>query len=110
MMFSMGKLHFMYVMTPTDPSKTISRDGWTDYDRETFQLHLAHMDRALEAGTLVLAGRTLDPDGSGPAICVFQANSLEEAQRFFEAEPFITRGFCTATLHPFSNPMTRARK
>jgi uncharacterized protein YciI len=94
-------------MTPTDPSKALSRDRWTDYDLETFELHLAHLNGALEAGKLILAGRTLDPDGSGPAICVFQAESAEEAQRFFAAEPFVTRGFCTATLHPFSNPITK---
>jgi uncharacterized protein YciI len=94
-------------MTPTVPSKAVSRDGWTDCDRETFQLHLAHLNGALGAGKLILAGRTLDQDGSGPAICVYQAESVEEAQRFFAAEPFIIRGFCTATLHPFSNPITK---
>jgi uncharacterized protein YciI len=101
------KRHFMYVMQATDPSKTLSRDGWTDYDRETFELHLAHLQGAKDAGKLILAGRTLDPDGAGPAICIFQAESTEEAQRFFEAEPFVTRGFCTATLHLFSNPITK---
>jgi uncharacterized protein YciI len=101
------KLHFMYVMHPADPTKARSRDGWTDYDRETFELHLAHLQRAKDAGKLILAGRTLDPDGAGPAIVVFQAESAEEAKRLFEAEPFLARGFCTATLHPFSNPITR---
>mgnify|MGYP001797517294 CR=1 FL=1 len=110
MMVSMEKLHFMYVMTPTDPSKTLNRDGWTDYDRETFELHMAHLNGALDAGRLILAGRTLDADGNGPAIVVFEAESPEEAQRFFEAEPFVMRGFCTATLHPFSNPITRDSK
>jgi uncharacterized protein YciI len=104
------KRHFMYVMQAKDPSKALSRDGWTDYDRETFELHLAHLHRAKDAGTLILAGRTLDPDGSGPAIVVFEADTEGEAQRFFEAEPFLTRGFCTATLHPFSNPIVREDK
>jgi len=103
----MEKLHFMYVMRPTDPAKALNRDGWTEYDHETFDLHMAHLNGALAAGNIVLAGRTLDPGGDGPAIVVFKAESAEKAQRFFEAEPFITRGFCTATLHPFSNPITK---
>jgi uncharacterized protein YciI len=101
------KLQFMYVMRPTDPTKAASRDGWTDYDRETFELNLAHLHCAKGAGKLILAGRTLDSDGSGPAIVVFEADTEGEAQRFFKAEPFLTRGFCTATLHPFSNPVMR---
>ncbi len=103
----MEKLHYMYVMTPTDPAKTVSRDNWTDYDRETFQLHVERINAALENGNLVLAGRTLDDDGKGPAIVIFQADSEEEAQAFFAAEPFVTRGFVTAVLHKFSNPMMK---
>ncbi len=97
----------MYVMRATDPSKALSRDGWTDYDRETFELHLAHLQCTKGASKLILAGRMLDPDGSGPAIVVFEANTEGKAQRLFEAEPFLTCGFCTATLHPFSNPIMR---
>ena len=101
------KLHFMYVMHATDPNKAATREGWTDYDQATFDMHWAHLMTAKESGKLVIAGRTLDADGSGPAIVVFEADTPEEAQRFFEAEPFVTRGFCTATLHPFSNPILK---
>ena len=99
------KLHYMYVMHPTDPQKAVNRDAWTSYDFETFDLHMAHLTSLQAAGKLILAGRTLEVDGTGPAICVFEANSVEEGQRIFEAEPFVTRGFCTATLHAFSNPI-----
>jgi hypothetical protein len=30
-----------------------------------------------------------------------------DPSKVFEAEPFVTRGFCTATLHPFSSPITK---
>jgi len=100
-------LHFMYVMHPTDPSKAAGRDGWTDDDHETFRLHMAHLNGLLEKGQLILAGRALDQGGAGPAICIYTADSAEEGQRIFDAEPFVTRGFCTAVLHPFSNPITK---
>ena len=101
------KPYFMYVMQAKDPSKAANRDGWTDYDRETFRLHMEHLEGALESGKLLLAGRTLEADGAGPAIVIFQADSQVDAQRWFEDEPFITRGFVTATLYPFSNPIMR---
>jgi uncharacterized protein len=104
---SEDKLHFMYVMHPTDPSKAASRDAWTDYDRETFGLHMAHLNGLLDQGKLILAGRALDQGGDGLAICIYTADSAEEGQRIFEAEPFVTRGFCTAVLHPFSSPITK---
>ena len=97
--------HYMYVMYPTDPAKAANRGTWTERDFETFDLHMEHLNRLKDAGHIVLVGRTLDADGKGPAICVFQADSADEAQRIFEEEPFVTRGFCTATLHEFSNPI-----
>jgi uncharacterized protein YciI len=101
------KLHFMYVMYPTDPKKAVNRDTWTEYDFETFDLHMAHLNQARDAGKLVLAGRTLESDGSGPAIAILEVDSEDEAQRIFESEPFFTRGFATGKLHPFSVAISR---
>jgi uncharacterized protein YciI len=101
------RLQFIYTLSPTDPAKAASREGWTEYDHETFDLHWANLEQALDDGKLVLAGRSQDADGTGPAIVIFEADSEEEARRFFEAEPFVTRGFATATLHPFRVALTR---
>jgi uncharacterized protein len=98
---------YVYMMTPLDPSKAASQDGWTPEDHKTFELHWANLERANEAGTLILAGRGQDPDGTGPAFVIFEADSDEEARRFFESEPFLQRGFATATLHPFSVALSR---
>jgi uncharacterized protein YciI len=104
------KRHFMYVMQAKDPSKALSRDGWTPQDHATFAEHWANLERLKDEGVLILAGRAQDADGSGPAICIIEVDSEAEAQRIFAAEPFLTRGFCTATLHPFSNPILREDK
>jgi uncharacterized protein YciI len=101
------KKQYIYTMEPVDPAKAASRDTWTDYDKESFDLHFARLEQAKADGVLVLAGRSQDADGTGPAIVIFEAESDEEAQRFFEAEPFLARGFVRGTLHPFRIVMSR---
>jgi uncharacterized protein YciI len=88
-------------MQAVDPWKAASRDNWTARDHETFQLHWNRLGEMHRAGTLLLAGRAQDADGSGPGIVIFEADSDEAAQRVFEEEPFFVRGFARGTLHPF---------
>ncbi len=101
------KLQFICVMHAVDPAKAASREDWTDYDNETFRLHWDRLARARGDGTLLVAGRAQDADGAGPAIVIFEVASEEEARRFMESEPFVTRGFATATLHPFRVALSR---
>jgi uncharacterized protein YciI len=96
------KRQYMYVMQAVDPTKAASRDTWTAEDQETFNLHWNRLVELTQAGVVLLAGRAQDSDGTGPAIVIFEAESDEEARRVFEEEPFLTRGFARATLHPFS--------
>lgn len=98
---------FIYTMEPVDPAKAASQETWTEYDHESFNLQWARLERAKEEGVLVLAGRSPDPSGTGPAIVIFEAESDEAAQRFFEAEPFVTRGFVRAKLYPFRVALSR---
>lgn len=102
------KLQFMYVMQAIDPAKAASRDTWTEYDYETFDLHWDRLQHARGEGSLLLAGRAQDADGTGPAIVIFEAESEGEARRFFESEPFLTRNFAQATLHPFRVAVSRS--
>lgn len=101
------KNQYIYMMEPVDPAKAASQERWTEYDRESFDLHWARLERAATDGVLVLAGRSPDTSGSGPAIVIFEADSDDAAERFFEAEPFLTRGFVRATLYPFRIAISR---
>jgi uncharacterized protein YciI len=101
------KLQYMYVMHAVDSSKAASQDGWTAEDHETFDLHWSRLERLKEEGTLLLAGRSQDADGAGPAIVIFEADSADDAQRIFEEEPFLTRNFARCTLHPFRVALSR---
>lgn len=90
----------IYLIQAIDPSNAASRDNWAPEDEETFNLHWANLERLRDAGVLILAGRAQDADGTGPAICILEVDSDDEAQRIFESEPFVTRGFATGKLHP----------
>lgn len=101
------KLQFVYFMQAVDPAKAASRDNWTPRDAETFDLHWANLERLRDAGVLILAGRCQDADGSGPAMCILEVGSEEEARRIFDSEPFIARGFAKGTLHPYRVALSR---
>jgi uncharacterized protein YciI len=104
------KLQYMYVLQAVDPLKAASRENWTAHDQETFDLHWDRLVRLREAGTVLLAGRAQDADGGGPAIVIFEADSEEDARRLVDEEPFVTRGFATATLHPFRIALAAGRE
>ena len=104
------KRQYMYVMQAVDPTKAASRENWTADDHETFNLHWKRLAELTKAGVVLLAGRAQDSDGRGPAIVIFEADSEEEAKRVFEEEPFLTRGFARATLHPFSIALSVGRE
>ena len=56
-------------------------------------------------GIVLLAGRSLD--GKGPAIVILDAETEDEARRFMQNDPFVTRGLMRATLHPFRAALIR---
>jgi len=101
------KAQYMYVMYPVDPSKAANPKLWTAEDHESFNLHWNRLERATKDGVVLVAGRAQDEDGTGPAVVIFEADSEEDTQRFFEAEPFIARGFATGKLHSFATVLAR---
>ncbi|MEO8457941.1 MAG: YciI family protein [Chloroflexota bacterium] len=101
------KRQFVYLTRAVDPAKAASRDNWTRDDEESFELHWARLEKLRDEGKLILAGRCQDADGSGIAITMIEVDSEEEAQRIFEEEPFIARGFASGTLHPFRVALSR---
>jgi uncharacterized protein len=62
--------------------------------------HLAHMEPLDRAGRVVLAGPLTDHTGS---LIVIEADSLEEAQKFAQEDPYTIHGvFQRVEVHPFT--------
>lgn len=96
---------FLYAFDPIRPELVTDPDAWTEEDERIGAAHFAYLKQATEAGTVLLAGRSLD--GVGPAIVIFDAASEGEARRFMENDPFVSGGLMRATLHPFRAALVR---
>jgi uncharacterized protein YciI len=91
---------YLYHFGPGDrPELATDPEAWTDADDRIGAAHVAYLREATEAGIVILAGRSLD--GIGPAVVILEAADETSARRFMEADPFVSEGLFTATLHPF---------
>jgi len=99
------KLQFVYVFDPIRPELVTDPHAWTDEDIRIGEAHFAHLQKATGAGTVILAGRSLD--GKGPAVVIFEAASEEQARQFMESDPFVAEGLMRADLHPFRAALVR---
>lgn len=97
---------FLYRFTPgSRPELGESLDAWTDADKQIGEEHLAHLERGVADGIVVLAGRS--QDWVGPAIVILEADSEAQARAFMEADPFVANGLFGAELHPFRIALER---
>lgn len=105
-MTDQNKLHFVYVFDPVRPEMVTNPDAWIDEEIRIAEAHFAYLQAATRAGTVILAGRSLD--GIGPAVVILEAESENEARRFMENDPFVAGGLMRARLHPFRAALIRA--
>ena len=81
--------------------------NWTAEDKKVLQRHLVRFQEAVEAGQLILAGRTSESGDKTFGIAIFQARDEAAAQRFMEEDPTVSGGLMTAELHPFTVALER---
>lgn len=63
------------------------------------QDHVAFLERMAAAGRIALRGRFID--GSG-GLTIFKAESLEEARRMAEDDPYVRNGARSLELHEWN--------
>jgi uncharacterized protein YciI len=76
--------------------------NWTPEDHQAVADHFVRLEAAVQAGTVVLAGRTEEPLADTFGLVVFEAVDEEAAQRFMNDDPTVARGVMTARLHAYS--------
>lgn len=97
---------FIYQFCPGDrPELATHPEAWTTADERVGEEHYEHLRRATADGVVILAGRS--PDGVGPAIVIFEAESEAAAREFMESDPFLEHGLFGARLHPFRAALLR---
>ncbi len=78
--------YFAAILTIGDSSKS----------QEYRPLHLAHLERGEHEGTIYARGRF--SDGAGGLI-IYRAESMEEARRLAEQDPYVSSGARRLELH-----------
>jgi uncharacterized protein YciI len=99
------KPQFIYLFEAVRPELVTDPDAWTEREIQIAEEHFAYLQRATQAGIVLLAGRS--QDGVGPALVILEANSKEDARRFMESDPFVANGLMRARLHPYKAALVR---
>jgi uncharacterized protein YciI len=75
--------------------------GSTPHEDALVGQHFAYLQSLLEAGILILAGRTLTTDEDSFGIIIFNAESDEAAQAVVDDDPALKAGVFKAKLYPY---------
>ena len=90
---------YIYKIQPVRPDM-LSQGATEDEARITAE-HFAYLQRLLEDGTLMLAGRTLTSDYSSFGIAIFDARDDEHMRQLTAADPGVAQKLFRAEWHPF---------
>jgi uncharacterized protein YciI len=82
--------------------------NWTEKDNQMVSAHFKRLKGLTEAGTVVLAGRTLNSDASQFGIVIVEVESEAEARAIMEGDPAVESGVMTASLFPYQVALMRS--
>ena len=82
--------------------RLLTKEQWTEKDNAILERHIAHFDRMMKEGTLLLAGKTEGLDETTYGLCLFMANNYNDAVTIMECDPAISEGIMTGCLHEYS--------
>ena len=92
-------MHFLYRVQPTRPA--MLSDGPTEREARIVGEHFAYLRSLVDAGTVLMAGRTLTTDARSFGIAVFVADSAIEAEEVVRNDPAVRDGVMRAELFPY---------
>jgi len=93
-----SKPQFLYILHPTRPA--MLTEGATPEEAAIVQTHFNNLERLVNEGVVILAGRTLVPDSMG--LVIFFAENETAARAIMESDPAIIGGVMRADLYPYS--------
>jgi uncharacterized protein YciI len=97
--------HYLMVLKLTP--RLHDAKAWTKPDEEAVDAHFNRLKKAMEAGEVVLAGRTNEPLDRTFGLVVFSAADDASARAFMQADPCVSAGVMTAELHPYGLALLR---
>ena len=90
---------YIYKIQPVRPE--MLSDGMTDDEARITGEHFAYLQRLLDEGVLILAGRTLNTDYSAFGIAIFEARDDAHMRQLTMADPGVAQKLFRAEWHPF---------
>ena len=75
--------------------------NWTEEENQIVSDHFKRLQKGIEDGIVILAGRTLNSDKSGFGIVIFNAESDAQAETYMNQDPAVVKRVMTANLFPY---------
>ncbi len=90
---------YIYKIQPVRPE--MLAHGATDEETRITGEHFAYLKGLLDAGTLILAGRTLTSDYASFGIAIFNARDDEHMRQLTSADPGVAQKLFRVEWYPF---------
>jgi len=90
---------YIYRLQPTRVE--MLTNGPTEQEIRVVAEHFEYLRGLTELGTVLMAGRTLNADGSVFGIVVFASDSESAARELMQNDPAVRDGLMAAELFPF---------
>jgi uncharacterized protein YciI len=91
--------HFLIILKPVP--RLHDPNAWTKEDNAAVGAHFNRLKSGVAEGKVLLAGRTTEPLDQTIGLIIFSAPDEAAAREFMNADPCVTAGVMTATLHPY---------
>jgi len=96
-----------YIYTLKLIPRLIDDLNWTNEDKLIVDQHFTNLQKLLDEGKLILAGRSLDEDDRKFGIVIFEAETLAQAETIMLNDPAVLSGIMIAELHPYRVALMR---
>lgn len=97
---------FIYVIRPV-PRLQVEAN-WTEADNKIVDEHFAFLKALLADGRLIMAGKTDGLDERTFGIVIFEADSMEAAERTMRDDPAVKAGIMTGEIFGYSVALSRS--
>jgi uncharacterized protein len=99
------KQQFIYVLHLEKSMQDTT--AWTPEKMKIVDAHFARLQKMLEDGKLILAGKTSTPLDKTFGIVIYEAGSFEEAKAIAESDPAVKEKIMTVEVYPYSVALMR---
>lgn len=81
--------------------------AWTDKDNAAVGAHFQRLKQGVDAGQVVLAGRTQEALPVTMGLVIFTAADQAAAEQFMREDPAVVAGIMSFTVHPYALALIR---